>query len=53
MTNQELTPKEKTEVQGGEHVRPGRYYVPDVEIAEDADGLWLRADMPGVDARTV
>ena len=53
MTNQELTPKEKTEVQGGEHVRPGRYYVPDVDIAEDAEGLWLRADMPGVDARTV
>jgi len=53
MPSQELTPKDKTEVQGGEQVRPGRYYVPDVDIAEDADGLWLRADMPGVDSDTV
>lgn len=45
----ELTPKEKQEVQGTEQVRPGRYYVPEVDISEDADGLWLRADMPGVD----
>jgi HSP20 family protein len=49
MTTQELTPKEKQEVQGSEQVRPGRYYVPDVDIAEDGDGLWLRADMPGVE----
>lgn len=49
MTSQELTPKEKQEVQGTEQVRPGRYYVPDVDISEDADGLWLRADMPGVE----
>jgi len=48
-TTQELTPKEKQEVQGTEQVRPGRYYVPDVDIAEDADGLWLWTDMPGVD----
>ena len=45
----ELTPKDKQEVQGTEQVRPGRYYVPEVDISEDADGLWLRADMPGVD----
>lgn len=45
----ELTPKDKQEVQGNEQVRPGRYYVPEVDICEDADGLWLRADMPGVD----
>jgi len=49
MTQQELTPKEKQEVQGSEQVRPGRYFVPDVDIAEDADGLWLWVDMPGVD----
>jgi HSP20 family protein len=49
MSEQQLTPKDKQEVQGGEHVRPGRYYVPEVDIAEDADGLWLHADMPGAD----
>jgi len=49
MNTQELTPKEKQEVQGNEQVRPGRYYVPEVDIAEDPDGLWLWADMPGVD----
>ena len=32
-----------------EQVRPGRYFVPEVDIAEDADGLWLWVDMPGVD----
>ena len=49
MTTQELTPKEKQEVQGTEQVRPGRYYVPEVDICEVGDGLWLRVDMPGVD----
>lgn len=49
----ELTPKEKQEVQGSEQVRPGRYYVPEVDIAEDADGLSLWADMPGVDPSKV
>jgi len=49
MNTQELTPKEKQEVQGTEQVQPGRFFVPEVDIAEDADGLWLWADMPGVD----
>ena len=48
---QELTPKEKQEVQGHEQVSPGRYFVPDVDIAEDADGMWLWADIPGVDSQ--
>lgn len=47
--NQELTPREKQEVQGSEQVRPGRSYVPEVDIYETSDGLALRADMPGVD----
>ena len=51
--NQELVPKEKQEVQGGEQVRPGRYYVPEVDIAESTDGLWLYADMPGADPKRV
>jgi HSP20 family molecular chaperone IbpA len=53
MAEQELIPKDKQEVQGGEQVRPGRYYVPEVDIAEDQNGLWLSADMPGVDANRV
>ena len=46
---QELAKKEKQEVNGQEQVRPGRFYVPAVDIWEDEDGLTLRADMPGVD----
>jgi HSP20 family protein len=46
---QELTPKEKQEVQGQERVSPGRFYVPAVDIWEDEDGLSLCAEMPGVD----
>ena len=53
MAAQELTPKEKQEVQGSEQVRPGRFYVPDVDIYETPDGLMLRVDMPGVDPSRV
>ena len=45
---QQLTPKEKQEVQNQEQTRPGRSYVPAVDIWEDAEGLRLRADVPGV-----
>jgi HSP20 family protein len=48
MTTQELTPKEKRELKEKEHVRPGRTYVPEVDIREDDQALWLWADMPGV-----
>lgn len=44
----DLQVKPKEEVQAQEQTRPGRYYVPDVDIYEDKDALWLRADMPGV-----
>jgi HSP20 family molecular chaperone IbpA len=53
MTNQELTAKDKQEVQGHEQVRPGRYYVPEVDIAEDENGLCIFADMPSVDPNRV
>lgn len=53
MAPEELAPREKQEVQGGEQTRPGRHYVPDVDIAENADGLWLYADMPGVEPEAV
>lgn len=49
MADQELTPREKQEVKANEHTRPGRTYVPDVDIYETPEGLWLWADMPGVD----
>jgi HSP20 family protein len=48
MTTQELTPKEKQELTEKEHLRPGRTYVPEVDIREDDQALWLWADMPGV-----
>lgn len=50
---QELTPKEKQEVQGREQMSPGRFFIPAVDIWEDEDGLTLRADMPGVDPEHV
>ncbi len=49
----QLTPRDKQELQGSEQVRPGRYYVPDVDIAELPDGLTLHVDMPGVDSDRV
>jgi HSP20 family protein len=48
MTEQELTTQDKQEVKAEEHTRPGRTYVPNVDISETENALWLRADMPGV-----
>ena len=53
MATDALTPRDKQEVAGTEQTRPGRYYVPDVDIAEDAEGLWLHVDMPGVEQDAV
>ena len=57
MTEQDLTPKSKQEVKSTEktteQTRPGRYFLPDVDIAEDEDGLWLWADLPGVDKNSL
>ena len=53
MTERELSVKSKQELQGEEQTRPGRTFVPDVDICEAADGLWLWADMPGVDEKSV
>jgi HSP20 family protein len=49
MMRQELTPKQKQELKGQEQTRPGRFYVPAVDIWEDEDGLTVYADLPGVD----
>jgi HSP20 family protein len=53
MTDQELAVKHKQELAGQEPTRPGHTYVPDVDICETADSLWLWADMPGVDESSV
>ena len=53
MTEQELSVRQKQELSGHEPTRPGRTYVPDVDICETADSLWLWADMPGVDENSV
>jgi HSP20 family protein len=53
MATQELNVRNKQEVSGAEHTRPGRAYVPDVDISETTDSLWLWADMPGVDEKSL
>lgn len=48
----ELTIKQE-EKSREEGLRPGRSYVPNVDIRESEDALWLWADMPGVDESSV
>jgi HSP20 family molecular chaperone IbpA len=50
---QELSVRNKQEMTREESTRPGRAYLPDVDIYETPDALWLRADMPGVDDRSL
>jgi HSP20 family molecular chaperone IbpA len=51
MSNQ-VTVKQEGDV-AEEHTRPGRTYLPNVEIRETEDALWLWADMPGVDQSSI
>jgi HSP20 family molecular chaperone IbpA len=44
---------QKQEIAGQEHTWAGRTYSPAVDISETDDSLWLWADMPGVDERSV
>ena len=53
MTPQELTVRTKQELKGEEQTRAGRTFVPDVDICETADSLWLWADMPGVNEESI
>lgn len=53
MTEQELAVKHKQELAGQEQTRPGYTYMPDADICETADSLWVWADMPGVDENAV
>ncbi len=50
----EIAAKDKQELaKPQEQTRPGRYYVPDVNICESEDSLKLWADMPGVKEKDV
>src|SRR6185295_13947251 len=49
----EISVRNKQEVANQEQTRAGRSYVPDVDIYESPDELVLRADMPGVDEKTI
>ena len=50
----EIATKEKQQLaKAQEQTRPGRYYVPDVNIYEFDDSLKLWADMPGVKEKDV
>jgi HSP20 family protein len=53
MTPQEIAVRGKQEATREEPTRSGRAYVPDVDIYETPDALWLRADMPGVGEQSV
>jgi HSP20 family molecular chaperone IbpA len=53
MENKELAPSEKKEVVGHERTIAGRAYVPEVDIFENTEALWLWADMPGVQPDSV
>ena len=50
---QEVTTQGKKEVASNEQTRPGRTYVPNVDIHETPESLWLWADMPGVDENSL
>lgn len=52
MTNQELSVRPKQEARE-EQTRVGRTFLPDVDIYETKNSLWLVADMPGVDEKSV
>lgn len=53
MTPQELSARAKQPVAGEERTRPGRAYVPDIDVCETQESLWLWADLPGVDEQSV
>jgi len=53
MAEQTLSTYKKPEQPQDEHTRPGRTYVPSVDICETPDSLLLRADMPGVDENSL
>ncbi len=56
MANVEITREAEKQVEKAtveEPTRPGRSYRPAVDIVETDEGLWLWADMPGVDESSI
>ena len=49
----ELHKKEALAPEGTERTRKRNVYVPNTDIFEDSENIYLRADMPGVDSRHV
>src|SRR5512140_2618334 len=53
MAEQELSVKDKQELTTHEGTRAGRTFVPDVDIYETPESLFMWADMPGVDEKSL
>ena len=49
----DLTVQGKQEMTEQESTRPGRTYVPNVDIYETENAIWMWADMPGVDEKSI
>ena len=53
MTDQELNVRDKQELTNQEGTRPGRTFVPDVDIYETPEAMHLWADMPGLEENSL
>ncbi len=53
MQSKEVTVHEGKAPADEEYTRAGRTYRPNVDILEKEDGLWLWADLPGVDEKSI
>ena len=53
MTTQDLKVQEKQEQAGSERTTAGRYYVPQTDIHESSDALFVTMDVPGVSREKV
>lgn len=51
--NKDIRKKESKAPEGVEHTRATRVYTPDVDIYEKGDVIYLSADLPGVDEKSI